>query len=201
MPDPLTSASAAGRCSRPAASFLRVGAALVVLFLSIPGDADAQRRRQGGSTWGEAGEIYWGLSINARFGRSQGIGLYPMIGYNITPRWSVGGRVGYEFWWRDRFGETLTSHAFSGSLLSRYRLIPQIYAHVEGGAGNYDRILFTAEAERVTYPFLFLGGGFSQRTGRRSWLLIEILYEVIQDEYSPYDGGGPVISIGMGVGF
>ncbi len=205
MPDLLTSARAAARCTRfgsgRARFVVRVAAVLVILLQTFPGEADAQRRRQGGSRWGEAGEVYWGVSISARFGRTQGIGLYPMVGYKITPRWSVGGRIGYEFWWRDHFAQTVTSHALSGSLFSRYRLIPQIYAHVEGGAGNFDRFLLTGEADRVTYPFLFVGGGFSHRTGRRTWLLIEILYEVIQDAYSPYDGGGPVISIGMGVGF
>ena len=44
-------------------------------------------------------------------------------------------------------------------------------------------------------------GGFSQPVSRRAWLLFEILYEVIQDSNSPYDGGGPIISVGFGVGF
>jgi len=172
-----------------------------VLALAAPRDTHGQRRPRGGSTWSNAGEIYWGGSINVRYGRTSGIGLYPMIGYKITAQWSVGARVGYEYWWRERFAETVASNAFSGSLFTRYRLIPQIYAHAEGGAGNYDRVLFTGESDRVTYPFLFVGGGFSQQTGRRSWLMLEILYEVIQDTNSPYDGGGPVIAIGIGVGF
>jgi hypothetical protein len=78
---------------------------------------------------------------------------------------------------------------------------PRSTPTLRGGAGNYDRVIFTGESDRVTYPFLFLGGGFSQRTGRRSWLLFEVLYEVIQDTKSPYDGGGPLIALGIGVGF
>ncbi|MCK5446777.1 MAG: hypothetical protein KAI98_01135 [Gemmatimonadetes bacterium] len=172
-----------------------------LMALGTPEEANAQRRPRAGGGWSDAGQIYWGGSINVRYGRTSGIGLYPLIGYLITPQWSAGARVGYEFWWRERFSETLTSHAVSGGLFTRYRLIPQIYAHLEGGGGNYDRVLFTGESDRVSYPFLFVGGGFSQSTGRRSWLLLEILYEVIRDVNSPYDGGGPVISIGVGVGF
>lgn len=179
----------------------RVALLVALLVASTPGRIEAQRRGGGPSAWSDAGEIYWGGSINVRFGRTSGIGLYPLVGYKITPQWSVGARVGYELWWRSRFSETFTTHAFSGSLFSRYRIIPQIYAHAEGGAGNYDRILFSDESDRVTYPFLFLGGGFSQPVSRRAWLLFEILYEVIQDRDSPYDGGGPLISVGFGVGF
>ena len=179
----------------------RVATLILLASLASPEGAEAQRRSRGGGGWSEAGDFYWGAAVNVRYGRTSGIGLYPLIGYKVTRQWSVGARVGYEFWWRQRFSETITSHAVSGGLFSRYRLIPQIYAHIEGGAGNYDRILFTGASDRVTYPFLFVGGGFSQRTGRRSWLLLEILYEVIQDRNSPYDGGGPLISIGMGVGF
>lgn len=183
-------------------SRLRLTVAIAALLVVVcPPDLCGQRRTRAGSAWSDAGAIYWGGSVNVRFGRTSGIGLYPLVGYKITPRWSVGARLGYEFWWRERFAETLTTHAVSGSLFSRYRILPQIYAHAEGGTGNYDRILFTGESDRTTYPFLFLGGGFSHRTGRRSWLLFEVLYEVIQDADSPYDGGGPLIAIGFGVGF
>jgi hypothetical protein len=161
----------------------------------------AQRAGRPESPWSAAGAFYWGGSISVRYGRTSGIGIYPLVGYNITSRWSAGVRVGYEVWWRERFAETLTTHAFAGGLFSRFRLIPQIYLHAEGGAGNYDRILFTGESDRVTYPFLFLGGGYSRRAGRRTWLLLEVLYEVIQDGNSPYDGGGPVIAVGVGIGF
>lgn len=176
--------------------------ALAVAFVvATPRHLDAQRRRRDAPVWSNAGDIYWGGSINIRYGRTSGIGVYPLVGYKITPQWSAGVRLGYEFWWRSKFSETFTSHAVSGSLFSRYRIIPQIYAHAEGGAGNYDRALLSGDSGRVTYPFLFLGGGFSQRVGRRTWLLFEILYDVIRDRDSPYDGGGPIISVGFGVGF
>ena len=205
MSDGLTSAGAGppGRHSHPREWARGVRAALWIALLAVlwPGHLAAQRRAQPAPGRSEAGEIYWGVGVNVRYGRTSGIGLYPLVGYKITTQWSAGTRIGYEFWWRDRFAETLTTHAVSGGLFTRYRLIPQVYAHVEGGAGNYDRIIYTGESDRVTYPFLFVGGGVSQPTGRRSALMFELLYEVIQDTYSPYAGGGLVISIGFGVGF
>jgi hypothetical protein len=147
------------------------------------------------------GRIYWGGSVRVRYGRTSAIGVYPMVGYKITPPWSVGLRAGYEFVWWERFARTLTSHSFAGSAFSRYRIIPQAYLHAEYGAGNYERYSSATESDRVTYPFLFLGGGLSQRVGRNSWFLVEILYEVLQDRNSPYDNGGPVITLGFGVGF
>ena len=209
MADSLTSAESSVMCTkirRKAGQLsrlrsLRLSVLPLLVLLATPEPLSGQRRGPDTAAWSDAGDIYWGGSINVRFGRTSGIGLYPLVGYKITPRWSAGVRLGYEFWWRSRFSETLTSHAVSGSVFSRYRIIPQIYAHAEGGAGNYDRSLFTEGGSRVTYPFLFLGGGFSQPLSRRSWLLFEVLYEVIQDVNSPYDGGGPLISVGFGVGF
>ena len=54
---------------------------------------------------------------------------------------------------------------------------------------------------RIGYPFLLLGGGFVQRTGRRTSLFFEVLYDVLQDDDSPYANGGPFVSIGVAVGF
>ncbi|NNK01545.1 MAG: hypothetical protein HKP58_14145, partial [Desulfatitalea sp.] len=50
-------------------------------------------------------------------------------------------------------------------------------------------------------PFLWLGGGFSQRLGQNTWAFVEVLFDVIQEEKSPYDDWEPVISVGVGMGF
>jgi hypothetical protein len=50
-------------------------------------------------------------------------------------------------------------------------------------------------------PFLFLGGGLSQQLGENSWMYVQILFDVLQDENSPYSSGEPFYSIGFGVGF
>ena len=56
-------------------------------------------------------------------------------------------------------------------------------------------------SERDWVPFLFLGGGYIQPLGDRTWLTVEILFDVLQDDKSPYEDWEPFLSIGVGVGF
>ena len=65
---------------------------LILELATCPAPLMAQRRGAPDPEWGAAGEVYWGGSVRVRYGRTSGIGLYPFVGYNITPRngsWSV----------------------------------------------------------------------------------------------------------------
>ncbi|MBK8341130.1 MAG: hypothetical protein IPK99_14550 [Flavobacteriales bacterium] len=46
-----------------------------------------------------------------------------------------------------------------------------------------------------------LGGGYSARLGGNTYLTAMVLFDVIQDVNSPYSGGEPWISAGVGFGF
>jgi hypothetical protein len=59
----------------------------------------------------------------------------------------------------------------------------------------------SGDSERNWVPFLLLGGGFVQRVGPNAAVYVEVLFDVIQDENSPYEDWDPIISIGGGVGF
>jgi hypothetical protein len=145
--------------------------------------------------------IYWGGGISLAFWNYTAIRIEPLIGYRITPKFSAGAKVMYEYLRYERFGGTVDSHSYGGSLFARYRFIPQLYGHVEYGGQNYERTDASGIEERVGYPFLLVGGGFVQQTGRRTSLFFELLYDVLQDDDSPYDNGGPFITVGIAVGF
>ena len=73
---------------------------------------------------------------------------------------------------------------------------------------SYERQTFSVvnqqfETERTWVPFLLLGGGFSQLVSPNVWVFVEILFDVIQDDNSPYKDNAwdPFISFGVGVGF
>ena len=117
-----------------------------------------------------------------------------MVGYKITPQFSVGAKVGYSYInYKDIDFDT---HNYGGSVFTRYRIIPQIYLHGEFVYFSYDRIL-----GREWVPFLLLGGGFSQQISPNVWAYAEILFDVINDDNSPYKSGEPFVSVGVGVGF
>jgi hypothetical protein len=156
----------------------------------------------GVSKWYYGGELGFGFSSNYF-----SIGIEPIVGYKITPQFSVGGKIGYTYISDSRYDPlpTLNTSNYGGSVFSRYRIIPQLYAHAEFAYWSYENAIDITnqgyETERVWVPFLLLGGGFSQMISPNVWAYAEVLFDVLNDTNSPYDEWDPFISIGVGVGF
>jgi hypothetical protein len=134
-------------------------------------------------------------------------GIYPLVGYKVTPQLSLGAKVGYAYISDDRYEPLLALNTsnYGGSIFSRYRIIPQLYAHAEFAYWSYENAINITsqgyETERVWVPYLLLGGGYSQNIGSNVWIFTEVLFDVINDENSPYESGDPFVSFGVGVGF
>jgi hypothetical protein len=153
------------------------------------------------SRWYYGGEVGFAFSSNYF-----SIGIEPTVGYKITPQFSVGGKIGYTYWSDSSVDPTFNSSNYGGSLFSRYRIIPQLYAHAEFAYWSFENAYYAFDSddyytERVWVPFLLLGGGFSQMLSPNVWAYAEILFDVLNDSNSPYDEWDPFISIGVGVGF
>jgi len=137
------------------------------------------------------------------------LGVYPLVGYKVTPKLSLGAKIGYAYISDDRYEPfpALNTSNYGASIFSRYRIIPQLYAHAEFAYWSYENISSfntvnnTYNTERYWVPYLLLGGGYSQNIGPNVWLFAEVLFDVINDENSPYESGEPFISFGAGVGF
>jgi len=128
------------------------------------------------------------------------LSIEPMVGYKISPKFSVGGKIGYSY--INYSDVDLDTHNYGASIFSRYRLIPQIYLHGEFVYWSYETISgLNFETERSWVPFLLLGGGYVQNIGPNTSLYVEVLVDVLQDENSPYEGWDPFVSFGVGVGF
>jgi len=126
--------------------------------------------------------------------------IEPMVGYKISPKFSVGGKIGYSY--INYSDVDLDTHNYGASIFSRYRLIPQIYLHGEFVYWSYETISgLNFETERSWVPFLLLGGGYVQNIGPNTSLYVEVLVDVLQDENSPYEDWDPFVSFGVGVGF
>jgi hypothetical protein len=155
-------------------------------------------------------KLYYGGNIGFSFWNDYFyLGVYPLVGYKVTPKLSLGAKIGYAYISDDRYEPfpALNTSNYGGSLFSRYRIIPQLYAHAEFAYWSYENISSfntldnTYNTERYWVPYLLLGGGFSQNVGPNVWLFAEVLFDVINDENSPYESGEPFISFGAGVGF
>jgi len=148
---------------------------------------------------------YYGGTIGFSFWNNYTyIGIYPQVGYKVTPKFSIGGKIGYSYY---KYHDTdLSTNNYGGSIFTRYRVIPQFYLHGEFVYFSYEQQTYDLQTrqygtERNWVPFILLGGGFSQKVGQNVWAYVEVLFDVLQDENSPYEGWDPFISVGVGVGF
>lgn len=145
--------------------------------------------------------IFYGGYINLSFGSYTVIGIEPMVGYKLTPKLSTGVKVRYNYIQDDRYAKSYTTSTYGGSIFGRYLVTPKFYAQAEAASYNYEFFYLNGSSEREWVPFLFMGGGFIQPLSERTWLNIEILFDVLQDEKSPYEDWEPFFSIGIGAGF
>ena len=142
--------------------------------------------------------IYYGGTVSLGFGSTTSIGVFPMLGYKLTPKLSGGVEVGYEYVSYDG-GES--THNYGASVFGNYRIGRGLYAHAEYQAVNYEVFTGLNSSEREWVPFVLVGGGFYKPISPRTSLYVEVLFDVLQDERSPYDDWEPVVSVGVGVGF
>jgi hypothetical protein len=145
-------------------------------------------------------KIYYGGTVGLSFGDYFRLSIVPFVGYKLKPMVHVGGKVGYEYIEDDRYDETLTSHNYGASVFTRLFPRPNIYGHAEFAYMSYRYKISEFEDDRFWVPFLYLGGGLVKSMGRTS-AYVEVLFDVLQDDKSPYEDWAPFISVGVGVGF
>jgi hypothetical protein len=145
-------------------------------------------------------KVFYGGTLGVSFGSYFRLSVQPMVGYNLTPKLSAGVKAIYEYISDSGGNQTITRHNFGGSVFGRYRVIPQIYGHVEFAYMSYDVSNPLNPSQRQGVPFLLVGGGYVQRISPNAGLYVEVLFDVLQDDNSPYEAGSPFISIGAAVG-
>ncbi len=146
-------------------------------------------------------KLYFGGYVNATFGGYTVMGIEPLVGYNLTPRFSVGGKISYEYISDKRYEEEYSASNYGFSVFTRLRVTQRMYAHAEYSAMNYKLFYTDGHDEREWVPFLFLGGGIIQPISKNTWVTAEVLFDVLQNEDSPYSNWEPFFSVGFGVGF
>lgn len=146
-------------------------------------------------------KLYYGGYVNASFGNYTVIGVAPLVGYKLTPKLSIGGQISYEYVKDKRYSTDYETSSYGYSAFGRFRVVPQLYAHVEFSQMNYELYNSLGKSEREWVPFLFVGGGYSQPISKNTWFTAQVLFDVINNENSPYKNGEPYFSIGIGVGF
>ncbi len=141
--------------------------------------------------------LYYGGNFSLQFGTFTLVDVSPLVGVMITPRFSSGVGVTYQYFNDRRFVGGQTS-SYGGRLFSRFNVLENIFLHAEYETINFDNYNIIADRfERIWSRALFLGGGYFAPFGERGGANFTFLYNVLHDNLrSPY-GEPYVIRVGF----
>ncbi|HKK39950.1 MAG TPA: hypothetical protein VJ949_11075 [Cryomorphaceae bacterium] len=136
--------------------------------------------------------ITLGGDLGLSFGnRLTYIRIAPVLGYIVSPKFTIGGGPSFQYWEDKRFIPALETTIYGGSTFGRYFVIEQIFLQAEFEVLNLEEINFSptsdfSDRNRVTIPVFFVGGGYSQRSAGGSGFFVSVMYDLIGDLNSPY---------------
>lgn len=159
--------------------------------------------------------VFFGGGLGLQFGDVTLIDISPMVGYRITEKLAAGITLTYKYYEVKNYypyylnlpSADLKSNIYGGSLFSRYFLFENLFAQAE-----YEYLLYSYDVyeqnngvagysksnETIDLPSFFLGGGYRQPIGGRTFFTITVLYNFSDSPYSPYSN--PIIRAGISVG-
>ncbi len=141
--------------------------------------ANAQKEVGDQSNWKERIYVGGGFGINS--GLTQGyryfyVALNPIVGYMVTPKFSVGSGVNWQHY---RFTDLKTSIDQYGVSPFVRRNFNQIFLYGEYNLLNTPVLTPGGSSIRRSYDRLLMGVGYSQPLGQRGSINAMALYDVI----------------------
>lgn len=147
-------------------------------------------------------KVYFGGYANISIGKYTVIGFQPLIAYKLLPKFSIGGKVLYQYYINKNLSPAREGSHFGIGAFTRLRIARRFYAHLEFAEMNYKIYDALGENSRREWlSFLFVGGGYSLPLGKNASLNAEVLWDVLQDNDSPYKTVEPFFNVGVAVGF
>ncbi|MEO8150173.1 MAG: hypothetical protein ABI723_21240 [Bacteroidia bacterium] len=154
--------------------------------------------------------LVFGGFLGAQFGTNTQVNISPIIGYRVTEKLTAGVGITYIYYkyeYYTGYNQTYTEedHIFGSSLWGEYRVIPQAFIHVEPGLLNLSVPkldpygYYHGDTYRKNIYTFLVGGGYYQAIGSNAGMQFSILWDLVEDMYSPYQN--PIIRIGFAAGF
>lgn len=150
-------------------------------------------------TWRD--RLFFGGNLSLSVGTITAIQVSPLVGYRITPRWSAGLGIDYEYYKSSGryFGSipvsAYSTSIFGGNLFTNYVFLKNfptdglsLLAQTEYEALSLEKKYFKDynSSGRFILNSFFVGGGIRQRMGRRSSVNILLMWNLNETQYSPY---------------
>lgn len=155
-----------------------------------------------------------GGGLGLGFGTVTTVNVSPIVGYRFTEKFAAGVGIGYNYVKSKnffRYGNQnfdYKASIYSASAWGRYLVFNNVFAQVEYEQNfihfsdyEFDNVGNIREVKvKYNAPALLVGAGLRQPVSDRASLTVMVLYDVIQNKYSPYYGV-PVYRVGFNVGF
>jgi hypothetical protein len=143
--------------------------------------------------------LYCGGNVGARFGDITFIDISPLLGVNITQRFSVGIGAIYNYYNYNYYGTSYKTTMYGGRIFGRYFVLENVF--VQGGWDRINRdnpYSFIPDA-RIWIDNILVGGGARYPISRNIFVTGIVLFNLNQTPLSPY--GNPIVQIGFIGGF
>jgi len=158
-----------------------------------------------------------GGGVNVLFGSGYAdLGLSPIVGYRFTPSFIAGVGLGYQYFQQpDAYYSTQYTTYYDKeniiypNIWARYFVWKGVYVAsqleydlIKFNAPNFDPInnVIYSQTANVNATCLLVGAGIKQPLGGRAVFYVELMYDVLQQQYSPYLNT-IIPRAGIGVGF
>ncbi|MCC6251227.1 MAG: hypothetical protein IT238_02050 [Bacteroidia bacterium] len=147
-------------------------------------------------------KLRYGGSFGAYFGQQTYVELSPRVGYKLKERFIVGTGVNYMYFSVKSYGQKFVSHIYGPSFFAQYGIISGLFAHGEFNAFNIKvyQPLPPYNAERIWIGSAPVGLGYYSG-GHFGGAYLAILYDLINNPYSPYYNGGLPLVLRVGLLF
>ncbi|TRX64259.1 hypothetical protein [Carboxylicivirga sp. M1479] len=144
-------------------------------------------------------KLFAGGSLGLSFGDYTNVTVSPVIGVRFNPKVYAGLGLEYQYTKDKRYTPSYTYNQYGGRIFTQYNIVPNLFAHAEVAGYSMERYVLS-EKERDFVPFVYIGGGYRQMLSKRSFVTMQVLFDVLQHQHSPYNSWEPIFSVGFGVG-
>jgi len=124
------------------------------------------------------------------------IGLSPLLGYRVTDKYTAG--IGATYIYGSFPG--FTSQILGGRVFNRLMVFDQFFLQGEFEYNDFNqKIKLFRDKINYSFPAILAGAGYRSSIGGRSSVSFMVLYDILQDPKSFYQG--PIIRGGVNIGF
>jgi hypothetical protein len=182
-----------------------------ILLLVATGFMQYSTAQDSGAGGGfDKSKLFIGGNLGLAFGYATIVNVSPQVGYHFSPYFAAGVGLNYSYYnYTDYYYNNFKQSYAGMSIFGRVYPLRQFFIQVQpevnyvwgsetNTAGGQDGPTFKIPSQFV--PSLLMGGGAAIPTGGRGAVTFSILYDVIQNIWSPYYHQA-VYGVGYNFGF